>query len=170
MVNKVVTDEQRQTVEIMSSAMETQTRDPIVLKACQYLIMKDAGYTVQQIAETWRCDRKTVYNWTAAWRRDGQMEEAEKLWAAPKIEEINAALSDFMNSVPAMIARVKHIILNDKSAKISVEAFAWAWTTIIKPSMDAQSKSGAPESAYASKKIDLSPTIISIPSFVRKAE
>jgi|GEM_PF-1761288 len=157
-------------VEIMSQAMASQTKDPVVLKAAQFLVMRDARYTMEQIANEWKCDRKTVYNNIAKWRKEGQMEEAEKLYAVPKIEEISGALSDFMNSVPEMIERVKQIVLHSKSDKTALEAFAWAYANLIKPTTDAQMKAGAPESTYAKRPTDLNPTKIVVPDFIRKAE
>lgn len=156
-------------VDSTRSAFEQRTKDPEVLLAVEYLLMRDLNFKVQDIASRWGYkDRGTIYDKLAKWRESGIMEEAEALYLNPKSEEIAAAVSKFVASWPLMLAKLENDILNGKSAKTRLEAMAWAKTNIIDPELAKREEPGAAESAYARRNISSSPTTITMPSFLKK--
>jgi len=152
-----------------SASPDSPSRDPEVIKAISYLVMREVGeYTMQQIADEWEVDRGTVYNRYAKWKKNGVLKDATDLWLQPKIENIQAATADFISAWPLMIKRLQKEILYCKSPKTMLEMMAWAKENIVDPETTGQEQPGSQESAYARRKTDFNPTIIATPAFLKK--
>jgi len=141
--------------------------DVEVIRAGKYLMLKDQNKTVEEIANEFGwTSRTTMYSYVEKWKKSGAMEKAWQLFLQPKAEAISTAVSKVLDAWPRILAKQVETALDSSSPRTSLEAAAWLKANVVNEALAAQVDEGASESAYATKRKELLPNIISVPKFL----
>lgn len=144
-----------------------ELNDEAVVRAVQYLFLKDEHYTMHDIAAAFGITKPTIYAWVAKWEAEGVMDRARYFWLFPKIQEIYAIRRRVLDSWGEVMARVLRTAISGRSDKTSLEAAMWLKDAFIDPALEASQDSFA-EAAWAGKEGDFQPDVITIPGFLKK--
>jgi hypothetical protein len=146
-----------------------KTADPDVIKAGQYLVMKDQKVTGKQIAAWFGwSSRSTLYVYLQEWELSGALEKARELLLIPKSEEIKAAYSRVLNSWPQVVERQLKTAIHARSDKTALEAANWLKSAIVDPELALKEDPGSAEQAYANKPASETPMVVTLPNNLLK--
>ena len=125
--------------------------DKEILDAMVYLQLKDERKTMDEIAAHFGYKtRKSIADKVARWRDDGILDKARAKYYIPKGEEIKAAVSRVMDSVPAMLDRMVKIVKLGREHN-AIAAFEILMDRVVQPALDAQPNSGSAEQKWAER-------------------
>lgn len=158
-----------QPADLTEVEIKIQSDDPEVITAGQYLAAKDAGWTMQAIAESMGyAGRAGLYKRVRVWEENGTLDKARRLYLMPKHEEIRAAISRVLDRWPLVLERVVRTAMHSDSDRTSLEAAAWLESAIVDPALKEREKAGSAEAAWARKDANFNPTVIKAPAFLKK--
>jgi transposase-like protein len=123
--------------------------DPNYIRCMQYLTLRETGpsMSMMQAAADMGVSRGTLYNWLAAWRLSGLLEQCRKAFLVPKGEEIRAAENELLAEWPNIIRRQIAIAKDGQSDKNSNEAFQ-SLMPYVDRLLSEQDKPGSEEMGY----------------------
>lgn len=143
---------------------EWDTTDPEVIRAGQYLILKDQRKTTEEIAEFFGVkSRTTIWSWVKRWHADGTLEKAIRLYQTPVEEEIRAVHRYTLTRYSEMVKKQIDTAVNGRGMA-ALAAFAYLKEHVIDPQINFDDVGSEVAKEYAEKSGDLSP--LSIPDLV----
>lgn len=144
------------------SLIDRSIDEPEVIRAMEYIAMKENRMTMQQIASHFKYStRQAVYDLVARWEDGGILAKARRLWALPKFEDMHSADLTMLDSYPEMIDRMRRIVLHGREHN-AIEAFKLLHEKIFQPALDAKEDMGSAERNYADKAGQFNPHVITV--------
>lgn len=123
--------------------------DKEILDAIVYLQMKDERKSMEEIAAHFGYKtRKSMYDKVNRWHDDGVLDKARARYYIPKGEEIKAAVSRVMDSVPSMLDRMVKIVKMGREHN-AIAAFEILMDRVVQPALESQPTSSSAEQKWA---------------------
>jgi K+ transporter len=125
--------------------------DKEILDAMVYLQLKDERKTMDEIAAHFGYKtRKSINDKVNRWRDEGVLDKARAKYYIPKGEEVKAAISRVMDSVPAMLDRMVKIVKMGREHN-AIAAFEILMDRVVTPTMENQPAGGSAEQKWAER-------------------
>lgn len=155
---------------VLPEIMVDREHDEPIVQAAKYLMMKDRKYTMEKIATAFGyASRSGMYDLVRSWETDGILDKARKEMLLPRVEEIRAAIAQTLDHWPAVIERVRRVAIHGSDYNVIIAA-DWLWKNVVQPELAKKEEPGSAEAAWANKDTEFSPTVITMPSFLKKKD
>lgn len=141
-------------------------RDDELVKALEYVRLREDGRTMNAIAEHFGCSHRGLYGYVERWEEMGVMQPARDMMLIAKRESVKDSYNLTLARWPEIIRRMLRIATEGKSEYVALETAKWLKAQIVDPAMALLEDESFAEQAYASQPSISRPDMLNLPAIV----